>query len=161
MVVSAAVAGVVLIAIVAWNRRLGPSQSATAPWALKAVGVVGGLLVVSALAIGAGTIVVVVNRLQISHQVTRALGVLAVAMATVLTLIFAGTLAWWISTAIHAPWFFGSLVPRSPVSPAPLAMVMLTVMMLSGLALAGFGTVTIVGIMSRTPVDPTLGEQSG
>jgi hypothetical protein len=148
--VSLAVAGVATVVVVAWNHQLGPSQSAAAPWALKAVGVVGGLLVVGALAVCAGTLVAVVHRLRLSHQATRALGLLAVAMAGVLNLIFVGALTWWIATAIHAPWFFGSLVPGTSSSPAPLAMVILVVIMLGGLVLAGLGTLRIVGDLASS-----------
>ena len=150
MVISVAVAGVAFVVIVAWNHQLSPSQSVNAPWALKAVGVIGGLLVVGALTVCAGTIVAIVHRLGLSHRATRALGLLAIAMAGVLALIFVGTLTWWIATAIHAPWFFGSLVPGSSGSPAPLAMVIFSLMMLSGLVLAGLGTARIVGGMSSS-----------
>jgi hypothetical protein len=149
-VVSVAVAGVVTGVVVAWNHQLGPSQSAAAPWALKAVTIVGGLLVVSALTVCAGTIVAVVHRLRLSHQATRALGLLAVAMAGALNLIFVGALTWWIATAIHAPWFFGSLVPGTSSSPAPLAMVIVVLTMLAGLVLAGLGTVRIVRDMASS-----------
>jgi hypothetical protein len=143
-VVSVAVAGVATVVVVAWNQQLGPSQSGGAPWALKAVGVVGGLLVVGALTVCAGTVVAVVHRLRLSHQATRELGLLAVAMAGALNLIFVGALTWWIATAIHAPWFFGSLVPGSSSSPAPLAMVIVVLAMLAGLVLAGLGTLRIL-----------------
>ncbi len=156
MVVSVAVAGAASTVIIAWNRQLGPSQSAPGPWALRAAGAVGGLLVVGALAVSAGTIVAVVHRLGLSHRTTRALGLLAIAMAGVLTLIFVGTLTWWIATAIHAPWFFGSLVPGASSSPAPLAMVIVDLVMLAGLVLAGFGTIRIVAAMSAPGDDAAL-----
>ncbi|HEY5096522.1 MAG TPA: hypothetical protein VII46_00680, partial [Acidimicrobiales bacterium] len=57
---------------------------------------------------------------------------------------------WWIATAIHAPWFFGSLVPGTSSSPAPLAMVILVVIMLGGLVLAGLGTLRIVGDLASS-----------
>jgi hypothetical protein len=150
MVISVAVAGTAAIVIVAWNAQLGPSQSINTPWSLKVAGVVGGLLVVLALAVSSGTIVAIVYRLRLSDQVTRMLGVLAFAMSGVLIFIFAGALTWWITTAIHAPWFFGSFVPRSQSSPAPLAMVVLGLTMLSGLVLAGYGTVRIAVSMGRS-----------
>jgi hypothetical protein len=150
MVVSVTVAGAASVLIVVWNHNLGPSPSATAPLALRAAGVVGGLLVVGALAVCSATAVAIVYRLCLSHRVTRILGVLAVAMAGVLVVIFAGALTWWITTAIHAPWFFGSLVPRSQSSPAPLAMIVLGLMMLAGLVFAGFGTVRIAVSMGRS-----------
>jgi hypothetical protein len=106
--------------------------------------------VVLALAVSSGTIVAIVYRLRLSDQVTRILGVLAIAMSGVLIFIFAGALTWWITTAIHAPWFFGSFVPRSQSSPAPLAMVVLGLTMLSGLVLAGYGTVRIAVSMGRS-----------
>jgi hypothetical protein len=89
-----------------------------------------------------------VYRLRLSHRATRALGLLAVAMAGVLNLIFVGTLTWWIATAIHAPWFFGSLVPGTSSSPAPLAMVIVVLAMLAGLVLAGLGTARIIRDMA-------------
>jgi len=70
-------------------------------------------------------------------------------MTGALMVIFAGALTWWISTALHAPWFFGSLVPRSPTSPAPLALIVLGLMMLSGLVLAGIGAVRIAILRSH------------
>jgi hypothetical protein len=90
-----------------------------------------------------------VYRLRLSHRATRILGLLALVMAVALAVIFAGALTWWISTAIHAPWFFGSLVPRSPGTPAPLVMIVLGLTMLSGLVLAGIGTIRITTLMSR------------
>jgi hypothetical protein len=146
--VTVAVAAVTAGVVVAWNHQMGPSPGAAAPWPLKAVAAVGGLLVVSALAVCAGTVVAVVHRLRLSHRATRALGLLALAMAGVLNLIFVGTLTWWIATAIHAPWFFGSLVPGSSSSPAPLAMVIVVLVMLAGLVLAGLGTVRIARDMA-------------
>src|SRR5665213_641826 len=154
MVVSAAVTGTAAIVIVSWNAHLSPSRSVTTPWSLRAAGVVGGLLVVAALAVCLGTVVAIVYRLRLSDQVTRVLGVLAMAMSGALVLIFAGALTWWITTAMHAPWFFGSLVPRSPSSPAPLAMVVMALTMLSGLGLAGFGTVRIAVGMGRSGCAP-------
>ncbi len=150
MVVSVAVTGAASILIVSWNAHLSPSQSLTTPWSLRVAGAVGGLLVVAALAVSSGTVVAIVYRLRLSDQVTRMLGVLAMAMAGVLVLIFAGAVTWWITTAIHAPWFFGSFVPRAPSSPAPPAMVVLASTMLAGLAVAGFGTVRIAGSMGRS-----------
>jgi hypothetical protein len=144
------------VVVVAWNHRLGPTPGGAAPWALKAAGAVGGLLVVGALTVCAGTIVAVVHRLRLSHQATRALGLLAVAMAGLLNLIFVGTLTWWIATAIHAPWFFGSLVPGTSSSPAPLAMVIVVLTMVAGLVLAGLGTVRIVRDMAA-PGDEIAG----
>ena len=152
MSVTTIVAGIASLMIIAWIRHLGPSQTNASSWAWKAVGVTWGLLVVGALACGAGTVVALVNRLELSQRVTKALGVLALAMVAVLALIFAGTLSWWFSTAIHAPWPFGGLIPRPPISPTPLAMVILSALMLSGLALAGYGAVRIVGTSGR-PAD--------
>jgi len=153
LAVAVTVAGVAGTVIVVWNNHLGPA-AITAPLSLQVAGVVAGLLVLGALAVGCGTVVALVYRLRLSHRVTRAFGLLALAMAAVLVLIFAGVLTWWISTAEHAPWFFGSLAPRSPSSPAPLAMIVLCLMMLSALVLAGIGTVRIVDGLSRADAEP-------
>jgi hypothetical protein len=149
MVLSLTVAGVASIGIVELNQHVGPSPSGTTPPALRAAGVVVGLLVVSTLAVCCATAVVIVYRLRLTRRVTRILGGLAVAMAGVLVAIFAGTLTWWIATALHAPWFFRSVVPRSPSSPAPLAMILLGLVMLSGLGLAGVGTARIAATLGR------------
>lgn len=154
--ISVAVAGLASIVVIAWNQHVGSSTGAdVAPLGLRVAGFAGGLLVVGALAVCCGTAVAIVFRLRLSHRVTSMLGTLTVAMTGVLVVIFGGALTWWISTAIHAPWFFGSLVPRSPTSPAPLAMIVLAMMMLSGLVLAAIGTFRIAGAMNRSGVaDP-------
>ena len=147
MLLSVIAAIVVSVLIVAWNYHLGPSTST--PLGLRISGVLAGLVVVAAVAVTCGTLIVIVYRLRFSPRVTRFLGILAVAMTVALVVIFAGALTWWISTALHAPWFFGSLVPRSPTSPAPLAMIVLGLMMLSGLVLAGIGAVRIATLRSH------------
>ncbi len=149
-VISVAVAGAASVVIIAWNHHLGPSPTAATPSALGAASAVGGLLVVGALAVCSVTAVAIVYRLALSHRVTKLLGVLAVAMAGVLVVIFAGALTWWITTTMHEPWFFGSVVPRYQSSPAPLAAILLGLMMLVGLVLAGIGTARITMVMGRT-----------
>ena len=156
LAVAVAVAAVASVVVVAWNRHFGPSPSVTAPLALKVAGVVGGILVVCALAVSCATAVALVYRLRLSPRVTRMLGVLAITMAGALVVIFAGALTWWITTAIHAPWFFGSLVPSSPASPTPAAMVVLGLMMLTGIILAGIGTARIAVTMSRSATTPPV-----
>jgi hypothetical protein len=141
MILSVTFAAAVSIGIVAWNDHLGPGTDT--PSGLRIAGVLAGLVVIGALVVSYGTLIAIVYRLRLSPGVTRILGVLAIAMTVALVVIFAGALTWWISTAIHAPWFFGSLVPRSPTSPAPLAMIVLDLMMLAGLGLAGVGAVRI------------------
>jgi len=153
MVVAVTVAGVAGVAIVVWSTHLGPSPSA--PFATRVGGVIAGLVVVGAMVVCVGTVVALVYRLHLSHRVTRVLGILALAMAAALVVIFAGTLLWWISTAVHAPWFFGSLDPRSPGSPAPLAMIVLGLLMLSGLVVAGIGTVRIAATLDRPGAAPS------
>lgn len=148
--VSVAVAAAASVVVVAWNRHLGPSSNVTAPVALKVTTVVGGLLVSCAVVVCGATAVALVYRLRLSSRVTRMLGVLAIAMAAALVVIVTGALTWWITTAIHAPWFFGSFVPRSPTSPAPPAMIVLGLMMFAGLVVAGIGTARIAVTMSRS-----------
>jgi hypothetical protein len=147
MILSVTMAGAVSIGIVAWNDRLGPSINT--PLVLRIAGVFAGLVVVGALVVSCGTLIAIVYRLRFSPRVTRVLGLLAVAMTVALVAIFAGTLTWWVSTALHAPWFFGSLVPRSPTSPAPLAMIVLGLMMLTGVVLAGIGAFRITRMRSH------------
>jgi hypothetical protein len=147
MLLSVIAAVVVSVLIVAWNYHLGPSTST--PLGLRISGVLAGLVVVAAVAVTCGTLIAIVYRLRFSTRVTRILGVLAVAMTMALVVIFAGALTWWISTALHAPWFFGSLIPRSPTSPAPLPMIVLGLMMLSGLVLAGIGALRIATLRSH------------
>ena len=146
MTVSVIAAGAVSVGILAWNNHVGPSTAT--PWGLRIAGALAGLVVIAALAVSYATLIAFVYRLRISTRVTRILGVLAVAMTLALAVIFAGALTWWISTALHAPWFFGSLIPRSPTSPAPLPMIVLGLMMLSGLVLAGIGSLRIATLRS-------------
>ena len=146
MTLSVIAAGAASVGIVAWNNHVGPST--TTPLGLRIAGVLAGLVVIGALAVSYATLIAFVYRLRISTRVTRILGVLAVAMTLALAVIFAGALTWWISTALHAPWFFGSLIPRSPTSPAPLPMIVLGLMMLSGLVLAGIGALRIATLRS-------------
>lgn len=147
MLLSGIAAGVASAGIVAWNNHLG--NSTTTPMGLRIAGVLAGLVVIGALAVSCGTLIAIVYRLRFSTGVTRILGVLAVAMTGALVVIFAGALTWWISIALHAPWFFGSLIPRSPTSPAPLPMIVLGLMMLSGLVLAGIGALRIATLRSH------------
>jgi len=147
VVLSVTVAGAVSIGIVAWKDHLGPTTDT--PSGLRIAGVLAGLVVIGALVVTCGTLLAIVYRLRFTPRVTRILGLLAVVMAAALVVIFAGALTWWISTALHAPWFFGSLVPRSPATPAPLAMIVLGLMMLSGLVLAGIGAVRITMMRSH------------
>ncbi len=147
MILSGIAAGAASAGIVAWNNHLGPST--TTPLGLRIAGVLAGLVVIAALAVSFATLIALVYRLGISTRVTRILGALAVAMTLALAVIFAGALTWWISTALHAPWFFGSLIPRSPASPAPLPMIVLGLMMLSGLVLAGIGALRIATLRSH------------
>ena len=118
----------------------------TTPPGLRIAGVLAGLVVVGAVAVGCGALIAIVYRIHISPRITRILGLLAVAMTMALVVIFAGALTWWISIALHAPWFFGSLIPRSPTSPAPIPMIVLSLMMLSGLVLAGIGALRIATV---------------
>jgi MFS family permease len=155
-IIAGTVAGVASIVVLVWNYRLTPSQNITPPWELKAVGAAGGLLLVGALAIGAGTIIALVYRLQLSHHATRILGTLAVTMAGLMAVIFAGTLTWWITTAVHAPWFFGSLAPGASGSPAPPVMIGLASVMMVGLVLAALGSARIVDSLSRPRIAPRL-----
>jgi len=141
MTFSVIAAGAASVGIVAWSNHLGPNS--TTPLGLRIAGVLAGLAVTAALAVSCGTLIAIVYRLRFSPRVTLFLGALAVAMTAALVVIFAGVLTWWISTALHAPWFFGSLVPRSAGTPAPLAMIVLGLLMLSGLILAGVGAFRI------------------
>jgi len=154
-VISATVAGAASVVIIAWNHHLGPSPTATTPSALRAASAVGGLLVVGALAASSVTAVAIVYRLDLSHRVTHLLGVLAMAMAGVLFVIFAGAMTWWMTLVVHEPWFLGSLVPRYQSAPAPLAVIMLGLVMVIGLVLAGVGTARIAMVMGRTRKAPT------
>src|ERR1019366_8133696 len=108
MLITSSIAMVATVGIVVWSHHFGSSPLNSGLWPYKAAGITWGILVVSAIAAGAGAIVAVVSRLETSPRTSRALGILALLMAVVLVVVFAGMLTWWISLAIHAPWFFGS-----------------------------------------------------
>jgi hypothetical protein len=65
-------------------------------------------------------------------------------MAVVLVVAFAGMLTWWISLAIHAPWFFGSGIVGTAGSRAPPAMIIFGTLMAVGLVLGTCGASRVV-----------------
>ena len=144
MLITSSIAMVATVGIVVWSHHFGSSPLNSGLWPYKAAGITWGILVVSAIAAGAGAIVAVVSRLEPSPRTSRALGILALLMAIVLVVVFAGMLTWWISLAIHAPWFFGSGIVGTAGSQAPPAMIVFGALMAVGLVLGTCGASRVV-----------------
>lgn len=66
-------------------------------WRLRAVGITWGLVSMAALAVGTSALMAAVARLELSRRVSHIVGVLALSMVAVLSVIFLASLAWWIN----------------------------------------------------------------
>jgi hypothetical protein len=150
-------AAIACIAIVVLIRGGGPAQGnfAIQQWRPLAAFVV--MLVVGAFAIvAAATMVLFVTRLETSRRVTKVLGLLALAMTALLTVIFVGSVILWTSSAIPSQWSFASFLPQSPALPGHIAMVIVAMMMFSGLVLALFGATGIVSALRAQDSEPEM-----
>jgi hypothetical protein len=148
-IVTSGIALVATVSIIMWSHHSASPPLNHGLWPDKIAGVAWVIVVVAAIACGTAAIVAVVTQLDPSRGAARALGVLAVAMAAVLLVIFLGMVTWWISTAINAPWFFGSGARGSTGDVAPPAMIGTGVLMVAGLVLGMYGAVSVMRNLRR------------
>ena len=137
--VTSGIALVATLSIIVWSHRSTSSPLNNGLWPHKVAGMAWVIVMVAAIACGTVAIVVVVTQLEPSRAATRTLGLLAVAMAMVLLVIFVGVVTWWISTALNAPWFFGGGVRGSTGAAAPPTMIGVGTLMVVGLMLGTYG----------------------
>lgn len=153
-VVATAVAGALFAATAVWSHQLTPSQRNGALDAYSGLFVLLGLSAVVAIACATAAAVSVARRIEVSARGLRALGGLALGLASLMTLILAGTLVWWISEAEHARGVLwdgiGNGIPfsSSSVPPTLLASVLLMVL---GLALAVWGSLRVAPRLRKSP----------
>ena len=153
-VVVTAVAAAGFGAAVGWAHQLSESQRNGGLAVYGVLYVLLGLSAVVAIACATAAAVSVARRIEVSARGLRALGGLALGLASLMALILAGTLAWWISEAEHARGVLwngiGSGLPlsSSSVPPTLLASVLLMVL---GLALAVWGSVRVAAAMRKGP----------
>ncbi len=155
-ILTSGVALAATVTIIVWSHHSTPTPLNRGLWPYKIAGMVWVILVLAAIACGTAAIIAVVTRLELSRGATRTLGILAVAMATVLLVILAGVTIWWISLAINAPWFFGGT--RGAISAAaPPAMIGVGAVMVVGLVLGMYGAARVMGnlrTVSRSGSEP-------
>ena len=152
--VTTAVALALFGATAAWSHQLTASQRNGGLDAYSGLFVLLGLSAVVAIACATAAAVSVARRIEVSARGLRALGGLALGLASLMALILTGTLAWWISEAQHARGVLwngiGNGIPfsSSSVPPTLLASVLLMVL---GLALAVWGSVRVAAPLRRSP----------
>lgn len=144
------------VGVVVWSHHFASSPLNNGLWPYKAAGIAWGIAVLAAIAVATGAIVVVASRFELSRRSSRALAVLALVMAIALIVIFAGLLTWWVSMAIHAPWFFGSGIVGAPGSPTPPSMIVFGALMIVGLIVGTYGASRVIENLGRIS-SPELG----
>jgi hypothetical protein len=124
--------------VVFWAHQLTTHERNGGLWGYGAAFVLLAVLVTATLAAGTASTVAVTNRIDLSAEVLRALGILAVALTTAMAVIAGGTVTWWASLALHAPRALGGGVTASG-HVVPPALVVAGLLMVVGLAAAGAG----------------------
>ena len=144
--VSGAVALVLVGATVAWAHHLSQHDRNGGLPVYGAMFVVTGLATAAALGAATAAAAAVGRRVDLPNRSVRALGLMAVGLAGIMVLVFAGIVTWWASESVLAPGVLlngmGNGLPyTSRVVPPTLLIVGL--LMALGLALALAGTVRI------------------
>ena len=143
-IITSGIALVATAGIIVWSHHSASPPLNNGLWPDKIAGMAWVVVVLAAITCGTAAIVAVVTQLDPSPGAARALGVLAVGMAAALLVMFLGMVTWWISTAINAPWFFGSGVRGSTGHVAPPTMIGIGVLMVAGLTLGAYGAVGVL-----------------
>ncbi len=146
--VAVVVAAVLLGGGLVWAHHLSPHDRNGGLAVYGAAFIVIGLAAFVALLLAAAAAVAVARRIDVPAGVLRALGVMALLLAVVMTLLFAGFVTWWATEAAFAPTVLlngvGNGVPFTSRTVPPTLLVAGLLMVL-GLALAGRGT----GLVAR------------
>jgi hypothetical protein len=139
----------------AWAHHLGPHDRNGGLAVYGAAFIVIGLAAFVAILSATAAAVAVARRIDLPQRVLRGLGVMALVLSVVMTLLFAGFVTWWATQATYAPTVLlngiGNGVPfTSGTVPPTLAAAGL--LMVLGLALAVAGTVRIArGLRPHRP----------
>ena len=157
-IAAVAVAGLALGAAVVWAHHLSSHDRNGGLSLYGALFVVVCLAVVLALGCASAAAIAVARRIELSPGTLRLLGVMAMGLAALMVLIFAGIATWWISESLHAPGVLengiGSGLPFTSrlLPPTLLAS---GVLMIVGLALASGGTVRTARAMGGRGAAPS------
>jgi hypothetical protein len=141
---TSSIAFIATICIIVWSHHSAPPPLNNGFWPYRTAGIAWAVLVVVAIAVGTGAIAAVVTRLEPSPRASKTLGILALLMATALSVIFLGMVTWWIPLALHAPWFFRSGTYGTAGSVAPLPMIVFGALMAVGLILGAYGATRVI-----------------
>jgi len=145
---AAVLAAVLLGGGLAWAHHLSRHDRNGGLAVYGAAFIVIGLAAFVAILLAAAAAVAVARRIDLPTRVLRRLGVMALVLSTVMTLLFAGFVTWWATEAAFAPTVLlngignGFPFTSGTVPPTLLAAGLLMVL---GLALAGRGT----GLVAR------------
>jgi hypothetical protein len=155
-----AVTALLSAVVVLWAHHLGPRQRNGGLLPFRLVGVVWVSMIVATIVTCTIAGVAMTRRLRLGDPILRLQGAFALMLALGMSVIFGGTLVWWISLAEDAPWFFSGVRVGTTASPVPPAMVISGFLMLVGTVAALYGGGRIARSLplistSRTAGDPT------
>lgn len=144
-------------AFVLWAHRLsGPARNGGS-WPFAGAGALVVLLICTSLVLFASATAAVVPKLELGRQVLRAEGVLALALTLAMTVVCAGTIAWWVAMAQVAPGFLAGGPVSWPGTPAPATLLVAGFLMVAGLGTAGAGAWRVVRSLGPVPHPPDPG----
>ena len=123
------------IGVIAWAHHIG-SQQHNGGWWPHGVLVLWALVFSDAIGSCTAAAVSAARRLQLSPRVLRLEGLLALLVTLAIIASIGGTLVWWGAVATDAPRFFSADVFGAIGSTAPLAMIIVGLLMLAGLVIA-------------------------
>jgi hypothetical protein len=136
--VTAVTAGAVTVMSVRAG-QLDSSQRNGGLWTYSLLAGVVALLITATIASWTAAGSAAARRLELPARVLRYCGGLALALTIVMTILAAGTAAWWIVIASRAPWFLAGTAPGTAGSLAPAGLAVVGVLMTLALALAVAG----------------------
>ncbi len=142
---------VVLAALVGWAHQLNAGDRNGGLPVYSAAFVVVGLVVVGAVGVATTAAVAVARRTALASRTLRLLGVLAIVLTAIMTLLLAGMAAWWGAEAAGAPQVvldgIGNGVPYLS-STLPPTLLGAGLLMLVGLVLGAAGSIRVARSLS-------------
>jgi len=156
-VITCAVVAVLTGALAGWAHFLSPQDRNGGLVAYEVAFLVWSTVVIVALAVGTGSVVAVVARLDIPLKRVRALSMAALALALVMVAVLGGVVVWWVSESSAAPSFLrdnigSGIVPLFRTF-SPTMVVAVTFMVL-GLAVALKGVARVTRTLRSADVTP-------
>jgi hypothetical protein len=134
------------IGVVVWAGRLTPDQRNGGSVPYELIIVLLALMITITVATCTATAIAVARRLELSHRGLRLQRVMALLLSATMLPIIGGTVVWWASVASRAPRLLSG-------HPAPAAMVLVGVLMVTGLGLAAAGAIRVARSTPAAPVN--------